>query len=68
MSTSRTLTIAGYLLLTAAAVALDAYGRHPRTRVPSLAHLCGFVMRDKWGRIGLLLLWWWLGWHFLARS
>jgi len=33
-----------------------------------LADLFGFVMRERWGRMGVLFLWWWLGWHFLARS
>jgi uncharacterized protein DUF6186 len=68
MPSSRAVTIAGFLLLAAALAALDLIGRRPNTRVPSLAQLCGFVMRDTWGRLGVLLLWFWLGWHFLARS
>ena len=66
--TSRSVTIAGFLLLAAAAVLLEAYARRPGARVPSLARLCGYLMRDPWGRLGVFLLWFWLGWHFLART
>jgi hypothetical protein len=68
MPSSRAVTIAGYLVLAAALIVLDVIGRRPGTRVPTLAQLCGYVMRDRWGRLGVLLLWFWLGWHFLARS
>jgi hypothetical protein len=68
MLTTRSLTIAGYVVFAAALVLLDLLGKRPGARVPSLAHLCGFVMRDRWGRLGVLLLWCWLGWHFLART
>ena len=66
--TSRSITIGGFLLLAAATVLLEVYARRPGTRVPSLAQLCGYLMRDRWGRLGVFLLWFWLGWHFLARS
>jgi len=66
--TSRSITIAGYLLLAAATVLLEMYARRPGARVPSFARLCGYLMRDRWGRLGVFLLWFWLGWHFLARS
>ena len=66
--TSRWITIAGFALIAVALVAVHFYGRKPNTRVPSLGELCGYVIRDRWGRVGLLLGWWWLGWHFLARS
>jgi hypothetical protein len=62
------LTVAGFAAVGAALVLLNVYGRRPGTRVPSFGVLCGFLMRDRWGRIGVLLAWWWLGWHFLARS
>lgn len=65
---SRSVTIAGFLLLAVAAVLLEAYARRRGARVPSLARMCGYLMRDRWGRLGVFLLWFWLGWHFLARS
>ncbi|HEV2637007.1 MAG TPA: DUF6186 family protein [Actinocrinis sp.] len=65
---SRVVTIAGFVAIGVALVAVHVYGKRPDTRVPSLADLCGLVMRDRWGRLGVLFLWLWLGWHFLARS
>ena len=62
------LTVAGFAAVGVALVLLNVYGRRPGARVPSFGELCGFLMRDKWGRVGVLLAWWWLGWHFLARS
>ena len=68
VETSRLITIAGFVVIGLALAAVHVYGKRSDTRVPSLADLCGFVMRDRWGRIGVLLTWLWLGWHFLARS
>lgn len=65
---SRTITIIGFLVIGVALVAVHFYGKRADTRVPSLADLCGLVMRDRWGRLGVLFVWFWLGWHFLARS
>ena len=68
VDTSRIVTIAGFVIIGAAIVAMNVYGRRPDTRVPSFADLCGSMMRDRWGRLGVLFTWLWLGWHFLARS
>ena len=65
---SRVVTVSGFVVIGAATLALHLYGKRTDTRVPSIADLCGFVMRDRWGRLGVLLTWLWLGWHFLARS
>ena len=61
-------TVAGFAAVGVALLVLNFYGRRPGARVPSFGAMCGFVMRDRWGRVGVLLTWWWLGWHFLARS
>ena len=61
-------TVAGFTAVGVALLALNYYGKRRGARVPSFGALCGFVMRDPWGRAGVLLAWWWLGWHFLARS
>lgn len=68
MNTARAITIAGFAVIGLVLVGLHVAGTRPGSRFPSLADLCGFIMRDRWGRWGVLLLWWWLGWHFLARS
>ena len=68
--TSRELSIAVFAAGLLAAGVMQALSR--RTRVPSLGDLCGVVMRCRVGplpvgRIALLGLWWWLGWHLFAR-
>ena len=68
MDISRVVTIAGFIVVGLALVAMHFHGNRPDTRLPSLADLCGIVMRERWGRVGALLVWFWLGWHFLARS
>ena len=68
MDASRAITIAGFVVIALALFAVHVAGRRPGSRIPSLSDLCAFTMRDRWGRVGVLFLWWWLGWHFLARS
>ncbi len=65
--TSRTVTILGFVLIALGAVALQIWSARPETRVASLGELLGHLMGTRTGRIGVLLSWWWLGWHFIAR-
>ncbi|HYY78879.1 MAG TPA: DUF6186 family protein [Actinomycetes bacterium] len=64
---SRTITIAVFAALTVAAVALHLLARRPSSRVPRLGDLIGVLVETRRGRVGLVLVWWWLGWHFFAR-
>jgi hypothetical protein len=67
--TTRTLTIAGFIVLAVGFAALAAYTRRPGARsFSSLGDLSAYICRDTWVRAGVLLLWVWLGWHFLART
>jgi len=65
---SREITIAGYVLVGLVAMVVELVARRPGSRVPTIGELAGFVMRERWGRLGVLLVWWWLGFHFLSRS
>lgn len=65
---SREITIAGYVVTGLAVLVLELVARRPGSRVPTIGQLLGFVMRERWGRLGVLCLWWWLGFHFLSRS
>lgn len=65
---SREITIAGYVLVGLAVLVVELVARRPGSRVPTIGELAGFVMRDRWGRLGVLAVWWWLGFHFLSRS
>ena len=68
MPDSRLITIAGFVVIGLALAAVHFHGKRASSRVPSFADLCGLVMRERWGRLGVLFVWFWLGWHFLARS
>jgi len=65
---SRAITITGYVVIGVAAVVVQLVARRPGNRVPTLSQVLGFVMRERWGRLGILFVWWWLGFHFLSRS
>lgn len=65
--TSRAVTLAGYALLVAAGVVLEALSRQAWSRIPRLTATLGRVMRTRSGRVGLLAGWAWLGLHFFAR-
>jgi hypothetical protein len=72
MTVSRALAISGFLLVFVIGLAVEWAARRPNSRIPTLAEMCGFVMRYRIGRlpvgrIAMFGFWWWLGWHFLAR-
>lgn len=62
------LTVWGFVVIGLAAVAVEAAARRPGSRIPTFSDIVGFVMRERWGRLGVVALWWWVGWHFLSRS
>jgi hypothetical protein len=64
--TSHNITIAGYLVLVAAAVLTEVAAR-TGYRVPTLGQALSRVMRTRTGRMGMLVAWAWLGMHFFAR-
>jgi len=72
MSATRIVTLVAYGLALVLIVVLEVAGRREGSRVPTLAQLCGFVMRYRvgrvpLGRVALLGFWWWVGFHFFAR-
>jgi hypothetical protein len=72
MSMTRLVTISAFLLVAGIAAGLELVARREQSRVPSLADICGFVMRYRAGRmpVGRIAVYgfiWWLGWHFFAR-
>ena len=60
-------TMAGYVLVVAAACALELTALRADSRVPRLGVLVAYVMRTRPGRIGVLAGWAWLGLHFFAK-
>jgi hypothetical protein len=72
MSLTRLLAIAGFLTVLLLFTLIEVVARRENSKVPTLADLCGFVMRYQVGRlpvgrIAVYGFWWWVGWHFFAR-
>jgi hypothetical protein len=66
--TGRAATIAAYLVILATVATLELASRRGSLRILTFSEAIAVIARFPVGRIALLLLWWWLGWHFLARS
>jgi hypothetical protein len=64
---TRAITIAGFIAIVTAAIFLQVWSRRPGTRIPSVGAFVGQVMRQRSGRVALFVVWFWFGWHFLAR-
>jgi hypothetical protein len=72
MSPTRAAIIAGFAAAVVAVGVLEWRARRPGSHLPTLGEVCRFVLgcrvgRLPVGRIALLGLWWWIGWHFFAR-
>ena len=59
-------TIAGYVLLILAVIALQVASRPPHSRIPSLSTVLARVMTSRSGRVAIAAAWVWLGLHFFA--
>ena len=62
----RVVTISAYLACIVAAVVIELLARRDSDRVAPLGDLMDQVMATRSARIGILLFWWWAGWHFLV--
>jgi hypothetical protein len=65
--TSRDITIVGFGLILIFALSRDLLVRGSRLRLPTLDEAITRTMRPALGRVAVLSVWFWLGWHFLAR-
>jgi hypothetical protein len=64
--TSRVITLAGFAVITASALALEVAARRS-SRLCTLAEALAVVLRHRPMRILLLGAWLWLGWHLFVR-
>jgi hypothetical protein len=62
----RSFTIAGFLVCVIAAVVLELRARRIPDYFAPLGTVLDRVMASRSARIGILLFWWWTGWHFLV--
>jgi len=65
--TSRTITILGYVAALLAAMVLQMASLRPQSRIPPLGVVVRRLMRSRTGRVGTLVAWAWLGFHYFAR-
>ena len=63
---SRDLVLAGYAAAAIAIFAVWLAGRRVPHRIAPAANLLAHMMQTRTTRFGLLVVWWWLGWHYLA--
>lgn len=62
----RALTITVYVLCAAALAATELLARLTRLPIPTLANLFRWMLRRRSAQIGVVMAWWWIGWHFLG--
>jgi hypothetical protein len=64
---SHAVTIAGYLIIALAGVALEWFARRGSGRIPRFSDVVSRACRTRAGRVGVMAGWAWLGLHFFAR-
>jgi hypothetical protein len=64
---SHDVTVAGYLAIAVAGLALAWLAHSGRTAVPTLSEVLARVTRTRAGRVAVIAGWAWLGLHFFAR-
>jgi hypothetical protein len=64
---TRAITIGGFVAIILAAVGLQVLARRPASRVAPVGGVIGQVMGQRTGRVLVFVLWFWFGWHFIAR-
>ena len=65
--TARGLIIAGFAVLAVLLLAAVLLTHLRRDRFATLSATLGYLIRTRAAKIVAVLIWAWLGWHFLAR-
>ena len=64
---SRFAVTAGFVVVLAVALVVDARARRPGSAVRPFGVTVAAALRTRTGRVLVFGTWLWLGWHFLAR-
>jgi hypothetical protein len=64
---TRAITIAGFVALIVAGGAIQCIARRPGSKISAVGDVLSQVMRQRTGRVIVFVMWFWFGWHFLAR-
>lgn len=67
MSRSGEVTVWGYALLGATLLVLQLWALRPASGIPTVSEVLRWGMRRRTAQLGVLLAWWWVGWHFLLN-
>ena len=62
----RALTVGVFVIIGIALLVTEVLARYTTARVPTLSTLLRWAMRRRSAQIGLVMAWWWIGWHFLG--
>ncbi|MBF6146450.1 MULTISPECIES: DUF6186 family protein [Nocardia] len=65
--TDRALVITGFAVLAVIAVSMAVVAHRRRMSFAGLGATVRYLTRTRTARIVAVILWAWLGWHFLAR-
>ena len=65
--TARTIIIAGFVVLLALLLAAVVLTHVRRDRFATLSATLGYLVSTRPAKIIAVIVWAWLGWHFLAR-
>ena len=66
--TARTVFLLGYVLVGLALTALMLLSHRRPSPVATVTELAEAATRRRVGRVIVMLVWWWIGFHVLARS
>lgn len=64
--TARGATLGAYAVLLVTLVAMVVVAWLRPAVLPRLGQVVTWAMRRRTTQVGLLLAWWWLGWHFVT--
>ncbi|WP_327115950.1 DUF6186 family protein [Nocardia sp. NBC_01730] len=63
----REIVVVGFVLVLVATIGAVAVTHVRRDLVAPVGETIGYLTRTRAARIAAVLMWAWLGWHFLAR-
>ena len=63
--TSRGVTVAVYLMLAGSLLLLELLARREAVAVPRFRELVLRALGTRSAQFGLVLAWWWVGWHLV---
>ncbi len=64
--TSRYIVISAFLTVSSIGILLWAYSRKNPEKLMPTHLLLDYLLQSRANRVGMVLFWWWLGWHYLA--